>query len=176
MVVPQWTIASQSRYVHPLDQSKHVAHTWTYEPYVACHWEKYIWKKMWCQRHPQHLDDVADTVRLFPDCDKPCSGCYMKGASSGASTGSIVISELQAAPQVCRIDIFGMNWGGGGEHTEHIDFLHPTLVPTCCTKCVVHPTSSMHYGDAADRTASSEHLLLLLLSRVSSSMRGLFGR
>jgi hypothetical protein len=88
------------------------------------------------------LDPTRADVRVFAHCN--CgAACDENRTAYGPSTGAVVLSALQASPRVARIDVFGMNWNGP---TYHIDFLNKTLVPRCCTKCVLHPTAGAAYG------------------------------
>ena len=121
--------------------------------------------------------NAADaTARLFPGCT-PCPLCYHNRTYAGPSTGAVVLSVLQARADVRRIDVFGMNWNGDAE--MHVDFADRSLVRRCCTKCVVHPTSSEAYSEnvavvaGAVLALSSATLVLLMavVRRVVASWR-----
>ena len=92
----------------------------------------------------QHSTDniLPDTTRLFPSC--PCGdSCLQRTTWAGPSTGGVALSALQELDNVETIHVFGMNWNG---HPGHTDFLYPTLVADCCSKCTIHPTRSTDYG------------------------------
>lgn len=96
---------------------------------------------------PQYAEaNLLSTVpRLFPSCAACGAACLHNATYAGPSTGGAVLSELQDhAPNVTRIDVYGMNWHG--DPTMHVDFRDSKLVRRCCTKCVVHPTASDAYG------------------------------
>jgi len=88
---------------------------------------------------------LPDTARLFPSCN--CGDdCLESRTWAGPSTGGVALSVLQEIQNVETIDVYGMNWNGPAD--MHIDFANRTMVPDCCTKCVIHPTASNDYGAA----------------------------
>jgi len=123
--------------------------TWSYEPALT---HLYVssgpvgWAKGYHVFFPsaQVLEPWADTVRVFDGCRSCGIACFSNQTSAGPSTGTLILSELQAMPSVANVSVFGMNWGGGMEHT---DFAFPTMVPACCTRCTIHETASDEYGD-----------------------------
>lgn len=82
--------------------------------------------------------------RLFPDCSSCDVRCNHSWANMGPSTGAAVIDYLERDPAVKTIDVFGMNWNGD---LPHNDFLYPTMVQRCCSKCTIHPTVDTSYGN-----------------------------
>ena len=121
--------------------------------------------------------NAADaTARLFPNCTS-CPWCYHNRTYAGPSTGAVVLSVLQSRADVRRMDVFGMNWNGDAQ--MHVDFAVRSLVRRCCTKCVVHPTSSEAYSESvatlagASLALSSTTLVLLAVAvkRVVASWR-----
>ena len=88
------------------------------------------------------LDPRREDVRVFPDCPGCGAACDHNATDAGPSTGAVALSALQQDPGIVRIDVYGMNWNGPA---YHLDFVNRTLVPRCCTKCVVHPTASASY-------------------------------
>ena len=89
-------------------------------------------------------NDVPSSLRLFSKCSSCHDECYHNASAWGPSTGSAVIDYLEYLTTVDRIDVFGMNWRG---NSKHIDFMDPTIVKRCCTKCVFHDTLDDTYGD-----------------------------
>ena len=69
--------------------------------------------------------------------------CAHASSDWGPSTGAMAIDVLDKSPHVRTIDVYGMNWNGD---PRHIDFKHPNLVPTHCTKCHIHRTASNTYS------------------------------
>ena len=91
-------------------------------------------------------NSIDPNLSVFPGCRK-CdekNACKHSSALLGPSTGALVISELEQDKSVSKIHVYGMNWNAGD---WHIDFKDPTLVPECCTKCVIHPTHTNKYND-----------------------------
>ena len=88
-----------------------------------------------------------DEHRLFSNCSSCGQRCLSKTTASGFSRGAVALSALEDDPGVDEIDVFGMNWApdGGG----HNDFVYPTIVRDCCSKCTVHPTPTARYGGSA---------------------------
>ena len=81
----------------------------------------------------------------FAECDKCKDGTFdynTSASSSGPSTGAVLINALEAQASAETIHVFGMNWNGGH---HHLDFKQPELVPSCCSKCEIHPTASSKY-------------------------------
>ena len=93
--------------------------TWIYMPRVQGH---------------QILRNHAASARVFDGCDECGVLCHSNQSRSGISTGTIVISELNALEEVAKIHVYGMNWAGGPHHN---DFVHRHLVSMCCAKCVI---------------------------------------
>lgn len=93
-----------------------------------------------------HGDNILDAdARIFPSC--ACGDSCLQAATwAGPSTGAIALSALQELENVERIDVYGMNWNGNSD--MHVDFANRTIVPTCCTKCDIHPTVGNGYGAA----------------------------
>ncbi len=123
--------------------------SWNYEPaltHLFLTTGPVGWMKSYHVFFPsaQVLEPWADSVRVFENCASCGLRCYSNQTSAGASTGGFILSELQSLPLVRSIDVFGMNWGGGYEHT---DFVYTKMVESCCTKCFIHPTASSGYGD-----------------------------
>lgn len=95
----------------------------------------------------QHGSDniLPASTRLFPSCF--CGDSCLESATwAGPSTGGVALSVLQELDNVATINVYGMNWNGPAD--MHIDFANGTMVQDCCTKCVVHPTSTDAYGAA----------------------------
>ena len=63
-------------------------------------------------------------------------------ATSGVSTGTALLSNLQNDDSVESVNVFGMNFNGGW---WHVDFNDPNLSNICCTKCTFHKTSVNEY-------------------------------
>jgi len=93
----------------------------------------------------QHRGDniIPLTTRLFPSCFCGDS-CLQSQTWAGPSTGGVALSVLQDIENIETISVYGMNWNGPAE--MHIDFANQTMVKSCCTKCVVHPTATNEYG------------------------------
>ena len=63
--------------------------------------------------------------------------------STNPSTGTILLSELHARPDVSKIDVFGMNWSFSGSQGHSRE--ERSLIDGCCTKCVVHHPARSTY-------------------------------
>ena len=63
--------------------------------------------------------------------------------SRNPSTGSILLSELQADQSVSGIDVYGMNWSFSKQQGHSMQ--EGDLVDACCTKCKIHRTSRSTY-------------------------------
>lgn len=101
----------------------------------------------------QHGGDnlLSDSTKLFPSCFCGPS-CLQATTWAGPSTGGVALSVLQEISNVERIDVYGMNWNGPAD--MHIDFANTTIVESCCTKCVIHPTATNEYGAAFFATSA----------------------
>ena len=63
--------------------------------------------------------------------------------SRNPSTGSILLSELQADQNVSGIDVYGMNWSFSKQQGHSAQ--EGELIDECCTKCAIHQTSRSTY-------------------------------
>ena len=110
-------------------------------------------------------NDMQGDFRLFPKCVS-CI-CEYNRTSLGPSTGGAVLSDLEMNANVQSIHVFGMNWMGT---KDHVDFADPTIVPMCCTKCIIYPTPDLLYGDEWGTAQSIQYacaFLLLIASGVA---------
>jgi hypothetical protein len=118
--------------------------SWLYEPLLTHRMRFRFWEVLTPTTH-QVLEAWESSVTVFDGCEGCGLHCHTNQTSSGASTGAWALSELHALPLVHSLDVYGMNWGGG---KEHVDFVYPDVVSTCCTKCTIHPTPTSDYGDS----------------------------
>lgn len=158
---PVWGLAPS-----PVDLPDSVAlYTWTYEPaltHASINMVTYaFFPKV------QVLEPWQEVVQFFEGCQDCGLKCYSNQTSSGPSAGAVTLSELNSIPQVSRIDVFGMNWNGG---LEHVDFKYPDVVPSCCTKCTIHPTATAKYGDKSIHLTESVRNLILTSSASGISL------
>lgn len=109
----------------------------------------------------QVLEPWSNLVRIFENCTWCGIKCYANQTASGPSTGGLVLSELQAIPQIATIEVFGMNWGGD---VGHIDFKYPDIVPRCCTKCRFYKTLTDNYGDSGMHYTKETNSLVVTAS------------
>ena len=97
--------------------------------------------------YEDRFKEITEDSTVFQSCSL-CSDsdmCHHSSAKHGPSTGCIVLDALESEPLVEDIFVYGMNWNAS--HTKHIDFAHPELIATCCTKCNVEATASDAYRD-----------------------------
>ena len=125
---PRFAVTAPKLYVTPCDRflpDADVARIYVHEPQYSS-----------CTRGPR---------RIFATSCAACGDrCNANSTYAGPSTGAALLSFLQNMESVATIHVYGMNWNGSPD--MHIDFADATLVRDCCTKCVVHPTSSLSYG------------------------------
>lgn len=129
---PSWFTFKDA--IHP---DWHVSPHWTSVPEGA-KVVTYIYES----QHGRGNTAMAD-ARLFPSCECGDSCLHRKGWA-GPSTGAAALSLLQETANITYIHVFGMNWNGDAE--MHTDFANKSVVPSCCTKCIIHQTASTNYG------------------------------
>lgn len=98
-----------------------------------------------CSSNPCVCDTrcgVRENEPIFPGCSDVTHGEKQFGLSSGGA----VIAQLQADPFIQKVDVYGMNWSGLS--SSHVDFAHPELMKTCCSKCTIHETPRRTYHQA----------------------------
>ena len=125
-------------------------YTWTlYPSNVRMYRDTFRWTVALGIEPASVLAPWFDVYRAFPNCTKCGDRCLSKNAASGFSRGAVVLNALEQDAEVARIVVFGMNWKGP---SGHVDFLFPTIVSECCTKCTIHPTHSSNYGGLDPRS------------------------
>lgn len=135
---PVWGLAPS-----PVDLPESVAlYTWTYEPALTHASINMVGYALFPKA--QVLEPWQELVEYFEGCDGCGLKCHSNQTSSGPSAGAVTLSELHAIQEIRHIDVYGMNWNGG---LEHVDFKYPDTVSTCCTRCTIHPTPTLRYGD-----------------------------
>ena len=129
----KWAVAQQLRH---LDADSKF-YTWNMNPsQVRVYGTKFFWSVALGLEPASVLAPWFDTYRLFSGCAACGDRCLNKNTESGYSRGAIALNALEDDAGVAHIDVFGMNWNG---HPGHVDFLYPTLVAECCSKCTIHP-------------------------------------
>ena len=140
----RWAVAAQLRH---LDADSKF-YTWTIKPAaVRLYASRFVWPLALGLEPASMLAPWFDTHRLFRNCSQCGDRCLSKNGANGFSRGATALNALEEDAGVAHIDVFGMNWNG---EDAHVDFLYPTIVAECCTKCTIHPTHSMEYN-ALDR-------------------------
>jgi hypothetical protein len=136
----KWAVAAELRH---LDADSKF-YTWNMNPsQVRVYGTRFFWSVALGLEPVSILAPWFDTHRLFRNCFQCGDRCLSKSTNAGFSRGAIALNALEDDAGVAHIDVFGMNWNG---QPGHVDFLYPTLVSECCTKCTIHPTHSMEYG------------------------------
>ena len=136
----KWAVAAELRHV----DADTTFYTWNMNPsQVRVYSTRFFWSVALGLEPVSILAPWFETHRLFRDCEKCGDRCLSKTTNSGFSRGAIALNALEDDAGVAHIDVFGMNWNG---HPGHVDFLHPTIVAECCSKCTIHPTRSTEYG------------------------------
>lgn len=135
--VTRWALAYDLRWVTAVRNDAQLV-SWTFKSELV---RSGIWQ-LFSPYRPQVLEPWRKSARIFPNCSACGAHCIFQQTDHGPSAGAITLSALQAIPEVAEIAVFGMNWFGGD---EHIDFKWPQIVPTCCTKCKIHPTPTEAY-------------------------------
>lgn len=102
-------------------------------------------------------NNILSEKIIFPDCDCGLS-CFSNQTYFGSSTGTVILDVLQSLIFVKQINVYGMNWNG--DPTHHIDFKNRSIVPNCCTKCVIHSMNTTMYG--TDNSLGSWVILLAI--------------
>ncbi|MGZ0214040.1 MAG: hypothetical protein ACKVI4_16310 [Actinomycetales bacterium] len=151
MSAPIWGLSTTPRYLPP--EGELAVLTWIYEPLLT-HPHRYGLRNFFSYTE-QVLEPWEASVEIFEGCAACFDNlhCNANQTSSGASTGAVALSELHAFGEVASIDVYGMNWGGG---MEHVDFVYPDTVSSCCTKCTIHATPSSSYGDTKHHLTGAE--------------------
>lgn len=136
----EWSVASQLR-----DLAENATlYTWNMNPaQVRLYHSRFFWSVALGIEPATVLAPWFDTHRLFPGCAACGDRCLNKNTDSGFSRGAIALNALENDVGVAHIDVYGMNWNGG---RGHVDFLYPTIVRECCTKCAIHATPTNAYG------------------------------
>ena len=101
-----------------------------------------LWSRK--KRFPQRGDypdmknkTIVNYVRpVFKGCSETCKGLRVK------STGTNMLSRLDADRNVAKIDVYGMNWNF---HDKVHSRSEGTVIESCCTKCHIHPTPTEDY-------------------------------
>ena len=136
----KWAVAVELRHL----EADTALYTWNMNPsQVRVYGTRFFWSVALGLEPANVLAPWFDTHRLFRNCEKCGDRCLSKNTNSGFSRGAIALNALEDDAGVAHIDVFGMNWNG---HPGHVDFLYPTIVSECCSKCTIHPTHSMEYG------------------------------
>ena len=88
----------------------------------------------------QYGTPAYTNLTLFPGCK---GSKAQNETRKGPSTGCAFINHVQTyRDDVERVHVYGMNWN---DTNLHVDFKYKRLVRECCTKCVIHHTSSSEY-------------------------------
>ena len=136
----QWVVAAELRHL----DADTTFYTWNMNPsQIRVYSTRFFWSVALGLEPVSILAPWFETHRLFRNCSQCGERCLSKSTNSGFSRGAIALNALEDDAGVARIDVFGMNWNG---HPGHTDFLYPTLVADCCSKCTIHPTRSTDYG------------------------------
>lgn len=148
----KWAVAAQLRH---LDADSKF-YTWSMNPsQVRVYGKKFFWSVALGLEPASILAPWFETHRLFRNCFRCGDRCLSKHKESGFSKGAIALSALEDDAGVAHVDVFGMNWNG---RPGHVDFLYPTLVPECCSKCTIHPTPTTDYGGMDKRLLWQQQL------------------
>ena len=135
----QWAVAAELR---DLDADT-TFYTWNMNPsQVRVYGTRFFWSVALGLEPVSILAPWFETHRLFRNCSQCGERCLSRNTESGFSRGAIALNALEEDAGVAHVDVFGMNWNG---HPGHVDFLYPTLVADCCSKCTIHPTPTTNY-------------------------------
>lgn len=138
--VTKWYVASQLRHL----EENATLYTWSMSSaQVRLYRTRFLWTVALGIEPVTLLAPWFDTYRLFVGCSACGDRCLNKNADSGFSRGAIALNALEDDSGVAHIDVYGMNWNGG--HV-HVDFMYPTIVRECCTKCTIHSTPTNEYN------------------------------
>jgi hypothetical protein len=148
----KWAVAAELRH---LDADSKL-YTWNMSPaQVRVYGTRFFWSVALGLEPASILAPWFDTHRLFPNCSQCGDRCLSKNTNAGFSRGAIALNALEDDAGVEHIDVFGMNWNGD---SGHVDFLYPTIVSECCTKCTIHHTLTMEYGSLDTRPVWQQRL------------------
>ena len=148
----KWAVAAELRH---LDADSEF-YTWNMSPaQVRVYGTRFFWSVALGLEPTPVLAPWFDTHRLFRNCSQCGERCLSKNTDSGFSRGAVALNALEEDAGVAHIDVYGMNWNG---HPGRVDFLYPTLVSECCSKCTIHPTPTTDYGGMDKRPLWQQQL------------------
>lgn len=158
----QWVVAAELRDL----EADSKFYTWNMCPaHVRVYGTRFLWSVALGLEPTPVLAPWFETHRLFRNCSQCGERCLSKITASGFSRGAVALNALEEDAGVAHIDVYGMNWNG---HSGHVDFLYPTLVSECCSKCTIHPTPTKDYGGMDKRPLWQQQLQSRLESFITA--------